>query len=311
VDEAAATLRQAGLAAPRREAAALWSATAGAGPGAAWLDRDRPVAAILAVRYRGSVERRAAGEPLAYAAGRAGFRTLELLVDRRVLIPRPETEGLVERVLAWVRDRGEDGGENLTAADVGTGSGCIALSLAVEGRFRRIVATDRSPGALAVAWENLRRVQPRTPVELRLGDLLEPLEDASFDVIVSNPPYVSAVEYERLERSVRAFEPRAALVGGGNGLEPTRALLHKAGRCLRHGGLLALEVDCSRAAAVLGEARLAGWVDVRIEDDVFGRPRYLLATSPVPERRGSAASDVSRAGRGRRHCRTRIEVSNG
>lgn len=214
-------------------------------------------------------------EPRAYAEGVAGFRLLELLVDRRVLIPRPETEGLVEHVLAWSRAQWGSG-EWGTVLDLGTGSGCIALSLAAEGRFARIVATDVSPEALEVARLNAARVGSDPEPEFRLGPLFEPVAGERFDVIVSNPPYIAEPEYAELDPSVRDFEPREALLSGPDGLAHTRAILERAGDHLLPGGLLALEVDSRRADQSADIAR-ASWQEVRVERDVFDRPRYLLA----------------------------------
>jgi release factor glutamine methyltransferase len=148
---------------------------------------------------------------------------LELAVDPRALIPRPETEGLVELVL---RETGN--GKRGLAADIGTGSGCIALSLAVEGEFDKVVAVERSPAAAALARENVARVAPKTAVEIREGNLLAPLVDKGergiYRVIVSNPPYLTEREFTELDPSVREFEPREALVSGSTGLDATRAL---------------------------------------------------------------------------------------
>lgn len=271
---ATATLGSAGIPDPRREALRLWSALAGVAPGAVWLARRRPADPACARRFRDAVRRRAAGTPLAHAAGRAAFRTLELASDGRALIPRPETEGLVELVLAWTRVPGGSGG---IAADLGTGSGCIALALAVEGRFDRVIATDRSPDALALARENLARVAPRTPVELRPGDWLAPLAAERCRVIVANPPYLRDDEWAALDPAVREYEPREALAGGPDGLGATRVLLHEAPAALAGGGLLALEVDERRATAVAALARDTGWRAVTVHHDLFGRPRYVLA----------------------------------
>ncbi len=276
LDDAAAALREVGVDDSRREAAQLWSVLSGVTIGAAWLEREARPPPELWDRFGAAVRRRAAGEPAAYASGRVEFRRVDLVVDRRVLIPRPETEGLVERVLSWALEVGT-GGNGLEAVDVGTGSGCIALSLAVEGPFSRVVATDSSRAALAVAGENLRRLAPDVPVELRVGDLLGALAGGErFDVIVSNPPYVSAGEFERLDHSVRAFEPRGALVSGEGGLAHTRGILQNARRFLVPGGLLAIELDCRRHAAALVLAREGGWSDARVECDLFGRARYLM-----------------------------------
>ncbi|UCF39899.1 MAG: peptide chain release factor N(5)-glutamine methyltransferase [Gemmatimonadota bacterium] len=267
---AAHRLAQAGCHAPRREAAGLWARLSGGTVGEVWLEQDREAPEGRRTRYWDAVERRARGEPAAYAAGRAGFRWLELTIDPRVLIPRPETEGLVERVLGH--------GGSGSALDVGTGSGCIALSLATEGGFSRVVATDASNAALDVARANAARLAPRVAVEFRHGDLLEPVSGETFDAIVSNPPYVAAEEFEALDDGVRLYEPREALVSPEGGLQHSRRLLEGAAPLLAPGGLLALEVDSTRAEATLRLAREAGWRGARLESDLFGRLRYLLAT---------------------------------
>ena len=286
LDEAVDRLERAGLANPRREATSLWAAVAGGAvkPGDVWLRREREPEPEVTRRFWEVVERRSSGIPFAYAVGRVGFRTLELQIDRRALIPRPETEGLVELVLDWTRRvrrvtgnvrRGGSGGG--VVADIGTGCGCIALSLAVEGAFDRVIAVERSPQAAQLARENVARVRPTTPVEVREGDLLAPLAGERCRVIVANPPYLTSAEFAGLDPSVRRFEPRAALESGADGLTATRALLAGARGLLEPGGLLALEIDERRAGAVTTLARERGWARSVVRDDLFGRPRYALA----------------------------------
>lgn len=268
LDAAADTLAQVGIREPRREAAALWGACTGVSPGEAWLRRDRPASADAVDRFWSSVRRRADGEPFGYAAGRIAFRTVSLALDRRALIPRPETEGLVELVL---RSKGG------VAADIGTGSGCIALALAAEGNYERVIAIDISAEAASLARENVEAIRPRVPVDVRVGNLLEPLAGMRCRTIVANPPYLTDAEWAALDPAVREYEPRQALASGPDGLVATRALLQGAGRVLEPGGLLALEIDERRAEAVQGLALTAGWRRLEIHQDLFGRPRYALA----------------------------------
>src|SRR5881392_177604 len=216
--------------------------------------------------------------PFAYAVGRVGFRTLDLQIDPRALIPRPETEGLVELVLRAMRETGNGKGETWGAvADIGTGCGCIALALAVEGAFERVIAVERSPQAAALARENVALLQPPLPVEVREGDLLGPLAGERYRAIVSNPPYLTEAEYAALDPAVRLFEPREALVSGADGLTATRALLEGAAALLEPGGCVVLEIDERRADAARALARRHGWSRVAVYDDLFGRPRFLLA----------------------------------
>ena len=262
VAAAATRLSAAGIEQARREASRLWIAVAGRP--VALADRDPDLVVMGA--FEAAVGRRAAGEPFAHITGTIGFRHLDIATDARALIPRPETEGLVEAVLARAR--------GLRVADVGTGTGCIELSLAAEGGCA-VVAIDRSAAALTLAAENARRAGVR--VALTLGDLTEPLGAASVDALVSNPPYLSEEEYAGLDASVRAWEPALALVSGPDGLDATTRLLDDGRRVVRPGGWLALEVDCSRAAEAGRRASALGWVDVTILNDTFGRERYLLA----------------------------------
>jgi release factor glutamine methyltransferase len=231
------------------------------------LERDATVELADVTRMEAAVERRAAGEPLAHVTGLIGFRRLTLRSDRRALIPRPETEGLVELVLA----RQGDG----RIVDVGTGSGCIALALADEGRYRHVVAIDRSAEALALAAENARMTGHR--IDLVQGDLLQPMARGSMDAVVANPPYLTAGEYASLDGSVRDWEPAAALASGPDGFEATRRLLDMAGMVLRPQGWLALEVDALRAGEVAGMAQAAGWSLAMVHMDLFGRARFVTA----------------------------------
>ena len=274
-----------GVPGPRGEALDLWSAVTAVDPVVALARQRAPVPPAQWQHFKAAVDRRAEGEPCAYTLGRTGFRTLELRVDRSVLIPRPETEGLVQLVLDWSQARCRAG----AVADIGTGSGCIALSLAAEGAFDRIIATDVSAKAVAVAAGNLALLCLTANIEFRLGDLLSPLRFEAFDVIVSNPPYVTAEEFTRLDPGVRDFEPRVALVSGQKGMWHTRQLLERAGSHLTPGGLIALEIDARRARDALHLAVQAGWDSPRIERDVFGRDRYLLATSPRTGMRNRSA----------------------
>jgi release factor glutamine methyltransferase len=276
LDHLRMALQAAGISAPGREARQILAASLGLPVSRVWPDRARVIGEEAWSRMTGRLARRAAGVPLAYVTGVAGFRTLDLVVDPRVLIPRPETEGLVELVLTWARTM-KGGGLWGAALDVGTGSGCIALALAVEGRFDRIFATDRSRDAITLAGENLARVRPATPVTLAVGDLFRPIARSRFDVVVSNPPYVTPEEFEALDAGVTAHEPADALVSPDGGMAHTVSILDGARAVLRRGGLLAIEVDSRRAPDARDAAARLGWHAPHIVRDWFGRERYLLA----------------------------------
>jgi len=230
-----------------------------------------PEVAIAVIR---AAMQRATGAPLAYAVGRASFRHLTLEVDERVLIPRVETEVLVELVLERC-----DADTN-RVADIGTGSGAIALSLAFEREFEKVFATDISLDALAVAGANATSLGKllKSAVELRHGSLLAPLHGEKLDVIVSNPPYVSFAELADLPPDVRDWEPSLALLSAQDGLAATRELIRQAPHQLVSGGLLAVEVDARRAGSVAEMVSVDGrYTEVEVLLDLTGRERFVFA----------------------------------
>jgi release factor glutamine methyltransferase len=225
-------------------------------------------------RARAAAARRAAGAPFAYAVGRAAFRHLTLEVDERVLIPRQETEVLVEAVLECTA------GACGVVVDVGTGSGAIALALAMEGGFDLVIGTDVALGAIDVASANARRLAPamKTPVEFRAGALFAPVRDVRARVVVSNPPYIAYDEAATLPRSVRDWEPAVALYAASGGMAATAEIIRGAPAILESGGLLALEVDSRRAASAVEMTIADGhYSDVTVRLDLAGRERILLA----------------------------------
>jgi release factor glutamine methyltransferase len=239
------------------------------------LEPHAAITPTIAMAARKAAARRAAGAPFAYAVGRADFRYLTLSVDERVLIPRQETELLVDHVLAMARGR-----SGLHVLDIGTGSGAIAIALASEGEFARIVATDVSTDALVVARRNARQHIDalRAPIEFRHGSFFAPVRGEMFDVLVSNPPYIAFAEAAQLPRAVRDWEPATALVCGGDGLDATRHLISQAVGHVRPDGIVALEVDERRAKRV-AEAftARAAWCDIRVLRDLTGRDRFVIA----------------------------------
>ena len=218
---------------------------------------------------------RAGGAPLAYAVGRASFRHLTLEVDERVLIPRVETEILVERVLDRCTTR------TRRIADIGTGSGAIALSLAFEREFDLVIATDISLDAIAVATANATSLSEvlKSAVEFRAGSLLAPLRGEKLDAIVCNPPYISFAEIPELPADVRDWEPSLALLCPEDGLSVTRDLIRTAPSVLGRGGFLALEVDTRRAGTVAEMIAVDGrYSGVEVVLDLTGRERFVFAT---------------------------------
>lgn len=273
--DACADAREAVSDAARREARLIACGVLDCAPGELSMRLDRPVPHTQADRMRAAAARRARGEPLAYCVGSAAFRHLVLSVDARVLIPRPETEIVVDEAL---RLAGERGG---IAVDIGTGSGAIALALASEGRFDLVIATDISEDALDVARLNaLALPKGSAPVEFRSGADTVPLRGIVAGVIVSNPPYISYDEAHALPPGVRNWEPWSALFASDRGMARYDALLAGAPEHLEPGGWLVLEVDSRRAGETHDRATRAGYTNVRVVQDLTGRDRVLVAQWP-------------------------------
>ena len=263
VDTGEKLLRDAGIATPRVDAEWLVGAAAGLSRSELHANDDRTLTDDEARSYERSLDRRRAREPLAYILGEWGFRRLTLKVDARVLVPRPETEVVVERCLELIRDLAEPG-----VLDVGTGSGAIALAIADEHPGARVTAIDVSPDALALAGENAST--SGLTVTFVQHDVMEGLE-GTYDLVVSNPPYVTAEEIETLEPEVRDWEPRIATVGA----EHTATIAEEAARVLVPGGHLVLEVADSSGEEVAGLLAGRGYEDVRASSDLAGRDRVV------------------------------------
>ncbi|MBI4543746.1 MAG: peptide chain release factor N(5)-glutamine methyltransferase [Gemmatimonadetes bacterium] len=319
---AADRLGRAGLETPRLDAELLLAHVLGISRLDLYLQHDRPLTADEVSGYRAALRRRLQREPLQYITGEAYFRELVLRVDPRVLIPRPETEVLVGEVLAWARRRaahprperetgvvgprpavppsGGGGGEGLVGLELGTGSGAIALSLLREGPFARVVATDSSDAALAVAEENAARHGLLERLELRRGSLWQAVaEGEAFDAVVSNPPYVAESERETLAPEVREWEPVAALFAAEGGMAVLEAIVGGAAAHLRPGGLLALEVGLGQAAGVkrrVGETEAFG--SARVVRDLAGRERIVMGEREP----AGAASPLAKGGEKSHHA---------
>ena len=229
---------------------------------------DRPLTPVELDAVRELVARRARREPLQYVLGEWGFRRLTLAVDPRALIPRPETETLVERALARLAER-----RSPRVLDAGTGSGAVALAIADEHPGARVTGIDVSPEALALAAENVARTGLR--IELANHDFLTGLPPGPWDAVVSNPPYVRRGELRELEPEVRDWEPRVALVSE----EAVDALVGGARAVLAPGGWLLLEVGDGQAAAVVAALEREGYREPRVTDDLAGRPRVVEASA--------------------------------
>jgi release factor glutamine methyltransferase len=232
---------------------------------------ERPLSETELAGCRELIRRRARREPVAYLIGRWGFRRLELDVDARVLVPRPETELVVERCLTLL-----DGRERPAVLDVGTGSGAIALALKDEMPEARVFACDVSADALDVARANAARLG--LDVELIESDLLERVPGDAFQLVVSNPPYIAESEMATLQPEVAEHEPRIATVAGVDGLEIYRRLLPQAAERLAGGGHLVLECGAGQVPALAAELVRIGYADVGVDRDLSGIERVVWAS---------------------------------
>jgi release factor glutamine methyltransferase len=224
-------------------------------------------------RFDAMVSRRERREPIAYIIGRREFYSLDILVTPAVLVPRPETEAVVDAALAIVA--GTPGGRLL---DIGTGSGCIALAIAANASGIRIVATDVSPDALEVAALNANRLGLSDRIDFRLSDLFDRLPHERFDLIVSNPPYVS--DDEALPPEVEAYEPAVALFAGPDGLAIYRRIAATAREHLNPNGAIVVEVGAGQAESVGAIFRAAGAMEIETAKDLAGIDRVVVARFP-------------------------------
>lgn len=237
---------------------------------------ERELTGEETARYDEALDHRARGVPAQYITGHQEFWKLDLIVGPPVLIPRPETEHVIETTLQLadaMKQRGR--AKNFKIVDVGTGSGAIALALAVELPEAEIHATDTSPAALEIAEANAARLQMESRVLFHDGDLFAGLPEGVFDFVVSNPPYVGDAEEDQVQLEVRKFEPRDAVFAGATGLEVITRLIPAAWRALKPGGWLVMEISGTIANGV--KTLLAGWSEVTIVRDLQGIERIATA----------------------------------
>jgi release factor glutamine methyltransferase len=258
-----------GVDSPRLDAEHLLGKALGLSRVQLYMHHDRPLAEAERDAFRELIRRRGEREPLAYVLGEWDFRRITLKVDRRALVPRPETEVLVERCLELL-----EGIPEPDVVDVGTGTGAIALAIAQEHPGARVTALDVSSDALELARENGARLGVDVRFEQR--DLEEGLGEGEYDLVVSNPPYVTPEEFGSLEPEIRQWEPRLAMVG----TDQTRLVAERAREALRPGGHVVLEVADQRATEASDLLEALGYSDVRLTPDLTGRDRIAEGRRP-------------------------------
>lgn len=236
------------------------------------MEKKRPLAREELGRYRELIKRRRTREPIAYILGEREFYGHSFRVDARVLIPRPDTETLVDVALARTHDRSMFG----NAVDLCTGSGCVAVSFAKRRPTWRVTGVDLSEAALVVARENALRLGTVFGVHFTTGDLCQAIpEDASLDLVTANPPYIPSRDVDALDPGVREFEPRLALDGGEDGLVLLRRIVDESAERLNAGGVLAVEVQYDQAPRVATLFESAGFVDIERKRDYGGHERVV------------------------------------
>ncbi len=263
---------------PRRSSEWLLSAATGLSRVELYAFHDRPLSPEERARFREGIERRAAGEPLQYVTGEMPFRHIVLRVRPGVFIPRPETEVLVDVALATL-----PAGHETVAIDLCTGSGAVAVSLALENPWAVVYASDLNPLAVETTWDNAARAGVGGRVNVFEGDLFSPLPPeikGRVPLVAANPPYIPSADIPTLPAEVLGFEPRLALDGGHDGLETARRIVAEAPEWLAPGGMLAMELDETRVAGMAREMEAAGWREVRVTRDLAGRERVVSGRRP-------------------------------
>ena len=266
-------LEAADMGSPRMNAEVLLTFVLGVNRAYLYAHPERELTAEEEARYDEVLAQRATGMPSQYITGHQEFWGLDFVVTPAVLIPRPETEHLVETVLELAR-----GIARPKLVDVGTGSGCVALALAHELKSAAVYAVDVSADALEIAGANAARLRLDGRVHFTQSNVLEALAGVhDFDFVVSNPPYVGFGEADKVQKSVRDFEPRVAVFAGEQGLDVIRPLIEQAHRALKPGGWLAMEIGYSMRDAVVNLLSPTMWEDVRVVPDLQGIPRVVAA----------------------------------
>jgi release factor glutamine methyltransferase len=265
---------------PRMNAELLLMFTLGCDRAYLFAHPERELTAEEQTRYQETLDMRARGVPAQYITGHQEFWGIDFIVSSAVLIPRPETEHVIETVLHLSKKkhdgcRASSPGSFPRIVDVGTGSGCIALALAKELPQSEIHATDISSAALEIAHANAARHQLENRIHFHQADLLQGLDPGTFDFVVSNPPYVGESEEDQVQLEVRKFEPRNAVFAGPTGLEVIERLIPQARIALRPGGWLVVEISGTIADGV--KRMLGGWDQVQITNDLQGIPRVASA----------------------------------
>jgi release factor glutamine methyltransferase len=271
-------LRSAHVGSPRMNAELLLMFTLGSDRAYLFAHPERELTTEEQARYQESLEQRTRGVPAQYITGHQEFWGMDFIVTPAVLIPRPETEHVIETVLEMVKknNRGRTSAPGpVRIVDVGTGSGCIAVALAKEFPQSEIHATDISAAALEVAHVNAARHQFEDRIHFHQADLLQGLDPGTFDFVVSNPPYVGESEEDEVQLEVRKFEPRNAVFAGPTGLEVIERLIPQAHATLMPGGWLVIEISGTIADGV--KRLLAEWRQVQIANDLQGIPRVAFA----------------------------------
>ncbi len=276
LDRAAKELEAAGLGAARREARLLVAEVLGESESAVFAHPDRILDEAAYARAQALLARRLSGEPLSRIRGRREFWSLSFSIGPETLDPRPDSETLVEAVLAALPDRNAA----LRLLDLGTGSGCLLLALLSELPQAMGAGIDRQAGAIATARENAEALGLSARAAFQEGNWGQGLETA-FDVVISNPPYIESADIAGLEEAVRLHDPVLALDGGPDGLDAYRALLPDAWRLLRPGGLLALEIGWRQAEGVTALLRESGFEAPQLHRDLGGRARCLVSRKPL------------------------------
>jgi release factor glutamine methyltransferase len=297
---AIAELEDNSVGSPRMNAEVLLMFTLGCDRAYLYSHPERELNVDEQSRYDEAIGRRAAGYPSQYITGHQEFWGLDLIVTPAVLIPRPETEHIVEVVIEITRGGrptsaksvqmwGTEGSSRPKIVDVGTGSGAIALALAKELPEADVLATDVSAEALEVARANAARLQLESRIRFQQSDVLDLVgRDGSFDFVVSNPPYVALSEADKVQDVVKKFEPKRAVFAGEHGLDVIRRLIPQAHEALRPGGYLVMEIGYSMSEAVM--AIMEGFEEVHAVPDLAGIPRVVVGTKPIHHRDTEAQS---------------------